>query len=167
MPQMPDPISRCPIFNRLEEKSADPDAVEEMIYWMDTYNNDIIQAGPKMGIISDVKCWHPEGAPTPLISEVDYLRDLFFPPTPWWIQEKIDYEQKHGMGFFEGFNQALRQALDASMGMSGNPKHSVPIKGYWECVGSDISIVTKRFRRRRVVWFRVQTPPPPEDWVCP
>jgi len=163
---MPDPVSRCPIFGRLEDVTSDPDNVNEGIIWMKRYQQDFILAGTEMDVLTDEECWHLPADPLK-ISEIKYLSSFFFPPNAWWKAAKVAFHAKHGRTFFDGFSKEIFAALKKSSALSemqgGNP---VPIQGYWECIGEAITVGWRVSPKKHAIWFRVQTPPPEADYTC-
>ncbi|MEN8183255.1 MAG: hypothetical protein ABFS46_12055 [Myxococcota bacterium] len=147
MPQMPDPISTCPIFDQLWQFTQTADHRDELFDALKDHES-WVDAGIDLRIISKRPCWEcPAG--TKAISEVYFLKTLWLDEkNGWWPCDQ--YPQR------DGWNEKLDVEIRRAAWLAKNK--GLPIQGWWECPLErfDASAELAKPLKNRI-WLRVET----------
>ena len=161
MPAMPEPISRCPIFDRLDIESSKLTNLKMALVHCNN-EEDFVAIGVKAGVINPAKYWCVGGE---TYSEPEYIYQLWLDKgnNGWWFACMHPKKYKHDLGkmIHDGLNDALHKAIEY---MESHEGETCPIKGYWICVDEGCSVKVKRLKigKQAFVALRIKTPPPPE-----
>ena len=161
MPEMPDPVSGCPILNAVHTKSNKKAWVTNFLTKLSALPATSLV---DVGTDSTVKALDPsneyDSGPHPY-AEDEWLKRLWFDPAyasrSWWwqkIAKRAGFEQKVREGFIEACALSLQP-----------PRRR--IRAYWICVGDvlDVKVAEVKLPRKEI---RVSIlTPPPEDECLP
>ena len=163
MPEMPDPVSRCPIFGRLEEASGHIDKVVDGLAALEK-EEDLVKVARDLHILGKTT-WDCHGD---TLTEYQYILQFWFghrdedgreiPGERWWTKyQPIDREVRRG------FLHALRISRKYSR---FHPNVPCPIKAVWICVEDEFDVNAELIQipgEDAYVVLEIRTPPPECD----
>ena len=166
MPEMPDPVSECPILNRvyLESKKDSKWLGNVFIPALKNKKLTLIQIGTKLGLLDNTKmfrCSDMSSGTFEDLGEADWLAKYWFGKKGdrWWeAQRKAPSSWWHDRvrsGFLKAANKADSKGL--------------PLRSYWVCIDDLELKATKAIvvaLPKPVIRFSLETPPPERDCIA-
>ena len=149
MPQVPDPASTCPFFDRMRAFTQSPqDVVDALTIW--TPPIDFIDVAVAYDIIRETQEWSCDcQGVVERVDEREYLEKYWFHPADgWWTSHPGFPSWKRRV------NNGLRNAFIRSRARSLRTKSPAPVDGLWVCYGNRLEVVPPEL-----------TAPPPHDRI--